>query len=60
MSPRLRARAALQALMNYFGVISNPRAVYVTDEDFDGMKLRNLNIEGRIKRLVNETTELKL
>jgi len=46
--------------MNYFRVVSDPRAVYVTDEDFDGMKLRNLNIEGRIKRLINETTTLKL
>jgi len=55
----LQVQGQLQALMNYFRVISNPRAVFVTDEDFEGMKLKNRKIEGRIKRLIDETVKMK-
>jgi len=55
----LQVQGQLQALMNYVRIISNPRAVYVTDEDFDRMRLRNVNIENEIKRLVDETIKLK-
>jgi len=55
----LQVQGQLQALMNYFRVVSNPRAVFVTDEDFDGMKLKNVNIEERIKRLVDETINMQ-
>lgn len=55
----LQVQGQLQALMNYFRVVSNPRAVFVTDEDFDGMKLVNPKIEERIKKLINETVKMK-
>jgi NAD(P)H-dependent FMN reductase len=55
----LQVQGQLQALMNYFRVISNPRAVFATDEDFNGTKLKDVKIEERIKRLVDETIEMK-
>jgi len=54
----LQVQGQLVALMNYFRVISNPRAVYVIDEDF-GMKLKNMKTKERIKRLVSETIKIK-
>lgn len=55
----LQVQGQLQALMNYFRVISNPRTVFVNDEDFDNMKLKNPNIEKRLRKLVDETVKLK-
>jgi NAD(P)H-dependent FMN reductase len=55
----LQVQGQLTALMAYFRVISNPRAVFVTDEDFDGMELKNVKVEERIKRLVDETVKMK-
>ena len=54
----LQVHGQLQAMMNYFRIISNPRAVYATNEDFDGMKLTNIEINNRIKRLINETIRI--
>jgi len=56
----LQVQGQLQALMNYFRVVSNPKAVFATDEDFDGMKLKSSQIEERIKTLVDETVNMKL
>ncbi|MCX8142613.1 MAG: NAD(P)H-dependent oxidoreductase, partial [Candidatus Nezhaarchaeota archaeon] len=36
----LQVQGQLQSLMNYFRVVSNPRSVFVTDEDFDGEVLK--------------------
>jgi len=55
----LQVQGQLQALMNYFRVISNPRAVFVTDEDFDETKIKNARIKERIERLVDETVKMK-
>lgn len=55
----LQVHGQLQAMMNYFRIISNPRAVYATNGDFDGMKLTNVETNNRIKRLVNETIRIK-
>ena len=55
----LQVQGQLTALMTYFRVISNPRSVFVTDEDFDGLKLKNVKIKERIERLVDETVEMK-
>jgi NAD(P)H-dependent FMN reductase len=55
----LQVQGQLTALMCYFRVLSNPRAVFATDEDFDGMKLKNVKIEERIKRLIDETVKMK-
>jgi NAD(P)H-dependent FMN reductase len=55
----LQVQGQLTALMSYFRVISNPRAVFVTDEDFDERKLKDEKIEERIKRLVDETIKMK-
>lgn len=56
----LQVQGQLHALMNYFRAISNPRAVFATDENFDGTSLKDIKIEKRIKRLVDETVKLKL
>ena len=55
----LQVQGQLTALMSYFRVISNPRSVFVTDEDFDGMKLKNEKVDERIKRLIDETVKMK-
>lgn len=56
----LQVQGQLQALMNYFRVISNPRAAYVGQEDFDQeMRLSNKAALARMKRLVDETVGLK-
>lgn len=55
----LQVHGQLVALMNYFRVISNPRAVYACDEHFDSQdNLKDRQIESRIKRLVDETIDM--
>lgn len=56
----LQVQGQLQALMNYFRVLSNPRAVFVTDDDFDGKTLKNLRIKERLKKLIDETIKIKI
>ena len=56
----LQVQSQLVALMNYFRVISNPRAVYATDDDFDGTTLVNPRIAARTKKLVDETIKIRL
>jgi len=56
----LQVQGQLQALMNYFRVISNPRSVFVSTDDFDeNMKLKNGKIKDRIEKLIEETVRLK-
>ena len=56
----LQVQGQLQALMNYFRVISNPRSVFVSTDDFDeNMNLKNKEVKGRIEKLVEETVNLK-
>jgi len=54
----LQVQGQLAAMMSYFRVLSNPRAVHVADEDFEGMKLKTIKIKDRIKRLIDETVKL--
>jgi len=55
-----QVRGHLVALMNYFNVLSNPRPVFSTDEDFDEKgNLRNEKIKERILNLVDSTVRLK-
>jgi len=55
----LQVQGQLAALMNYFRVISNPRAVYACDEHFDAQgRLKDRGIRSRVERLVNETVEM--
>ena len=55
----LQVQGQLVALMNYFRVISNPRAVYAFDEHFDAQgRLKNREVESRVRRLVDETVEM--
>jgi|YelNatPaOPRAMG01_1025707.scaffolds.fasta_scaffold72841_1 NAD(P)H-dependent FMN reductase len=56
----LQVQGQLQAMMNYFRVVSNPRSVFVTDDDFDGLVLKNSKIKERIRRLIQETVEIKV
>ena len=56
----LQVQGQLQALMNYFRVLSNPREVFVTDDDFDGKTLKNLRIKERLKKLIDETIKIKI
>jgi NAD(P)H-dependent FMN reductase len=57
----LQVQGQLVALMNYFRVVSNPRAVYAFDEHFEARdrseksKLKDKEIERRVKQLVDET-----
>ncbi len=57
----LQVLGQAQALMNYFKVITNPRAVFVDDDDFfeGSLELKNKKIKERIRVLVNETLGLK-
>jgi FMN reductase/FAD reductase [NAD(P)H] len=56
----LQVQGQLQSMMNYFRVISNPRSVFVSTNDFDeNMKLKNKEIKSRIEKLVEETINLK-
>jgi len=55
----LQVHGQLVALMNYFRVVSNPRAVYACDEHFDAKgRLKDRGIEARVKCLVDETVEM--
>jgi len=56
----LQVQGQLQALMNYFRVISNPKSVFVSTDDFDeNMNLKNKEVEGRIEKLLEVTVDLK-
>jgi NAD(P)H-dependent FMN reductase len=56
----LQVQGQLQALMNYFRVISNPKSVFVSTDDFDeNMNLKNKEVEGRIEKLLEGTVDLK-
>lgn len=56
----LQVQGQLQALMNRFRVISNPRAAYVSKADFDQeLNLANKAVVTRMKRLIYETVEMK-
>lgn len=56
----LQVQGQLQALMNYFRVISNPKSVFAKADNFDeNMKLIDEKIKERIERLVEETINLK-
>ena len=56
----LQVQGQLQALMNYFRVLSNPRAAYVNQADFDeNLNLVNKAMIARMKRLVDETVAMK-
>jgi NAD(P)H-dependent FMN reductase len=59
----LQVQGQLVALMNYFRVISNPRAVYAFDKHFEATdhsmgRLKDKEIERRVKRLVEETVTM--
>ena len=45
--------------MSYFGIISNPRAVFVTMEDFNEKGLKNKDVENRINALVESSSKIK-
>ena len=49
----------LTGLMSYFGIISNPRAVFVTMEDFNEKGLKNKDVENRINALVESSSKIK-
>ena len=53
------SRTAASVGEPFFGNL-NPRTVDVIYEDPSRMEKRNLNIERRIKRLVDETVKMKL
>ncbi len=56
----LQVHGQLQALMNYFRVISNPRAAYINQADFDeSLNLVNQTMIKRMQRLVDETAGMK-
>lgn len=48
----------LNALMNYFDIFSNPKAVYAFSDDFEGLKLINETIKERIIDLCDSSIEL--
>lgn len=55
----LQVQGQLNALMNYFRVLSNPRAAYVSQADFDPeMNLVSPAKINRLKRVVDETVSL--
>ena len=54
-----QVRGHLVALTNYFDIISNPKVVFSSDEDFEGDKLKNDNIRKRIIDMVDSTIRMK-
>ncbi|MFA5077724.1 MAG: NADPH-dependent FMN reductase [Candidatus Micrarchaeia archaeon] len=52
-------RSQLVALMHYFGIICNPRAVFASDADFENGNLKNEDVKKRIERLVDETLAMR-
>jgi NAD(P)H-dependent FMN reductase len=55
----LQVQGQLVALMHYFRIVTNPRAVYVSRGSFDeGLNLKDERVRGRLHRLVDETLAL--
>jgi NAD(P)H-dependent FMN reductase len=54
----LQVQGQLTAMMTYFRIISNPRAVFVTDDDFEDTKLKNEKVKKRIEDLVDDTVNM--
>lgn len=55
-----QVRSHIVAMLNFFNVISNPRAVFASETDYDEHgELKNPEIKGRVERLVDETVMLK-
>jgi len=55
----LQVQGQLVALMSYFRIVSNPRAVYAFDDHFDAKgRLKDREIKSRVERLVEETIEM--
>ncbi|MDD5337677.1 MAG: NAD(P)H-dependent oxidoreductase [Candidatus ainarchaeum sp.] len=48
-------RSQLVAMMHYFSIVCNPRAVFASDADFENRSLKNEEVKKRIERLVDET-----
>jgi len=56
----VQVQGHLNSLMNYFTIISNPKAAHVGPKDFDEeMNLTDEKIIERIKEVVDETLEMK-
>jgi NAD(P)H-dependent FMN reductase len=54
----LIVQSQLAAMMTYFEILSNPKAVFAIDEDFADMKLNNEDIEERIKSLIDSSVRI--
>ena len=59
MKSTISVQNQLSGLMNYFGIISNPKAVFAVEEDFDENGLKNKNVEDRIRALVESSSKIK-
>ena len=59
MKSSISVQNQLTGLMSYFGIISNPRAVFVTMEDFDEKGLKNKDVEARINAMVDSSIKIK-
>ena len=56
----LQVQGQLNALMNYFTIISNPKAIYVGKESFnDKMEVNDNDAKERIKIVIDSTINLK-
>lgn len=55
-----QARSHIVAMMHFFVVICNPRAVFASNADFDeNRELKNHLVREKIERLVDETVQIK-
>ncbi len=54
----LLVHTQLNAMMNYFGIFSNPKGVYAAGDDFKEMTLTSEIIKERIKDLVDSSVEI--
>lgn len=54
----LLVQTQLVAMMNYFNIFSNPKAVHAAGDDFEGMELKSEVIKERIKELIDSTLEI--
>lgn len=54
----LLVQTQLNAMMNYFGIFSNPKGVYASMDDFEGMEIKSEVIKQRIKDLIDSSIEI--
>lgn len=54
----LLVQGQLVSMMNYFGIFSNPKAVYAAMDNFEAMNIKSEAIQERLKELVDSSVDM--